>query len=60
MNQGRNQWPRLQKSLKRGRPFGSDAWIEHTAKNLTLETTLRPIGRPRNNLMPFENVPFFQ
>jgi len=41
------EWTRLQESLKRGRPFGGDAWIESTAKKLGLEATLRPVGRPR-------------
>ena len=33
-------------SLGRGRPFGSDAWVERTARRLGLEHTLRPRGRP--------------
>ena len=41
------EWARLQESLKRGRPFGGDAWIEATARKLGLEATLRPIVRPR-------------
>jgi putative transposase len=32
--------------LKRGRPFGSDAWIARTANALSLQSTLRPRGRP--------------
>jgi len=41
------EWARLEESLRRGRPFGGDGWIEATAKKLGLEATLRPIGRPR-------------
>ena len=33
--------------LSRGRPYGSDAWINHIARTLGLESTLRPRGRPR-------------
>jgi putative transposase len=38
---------RMQLSMKRSRPFGSDRWIERTALKLDLEHTLRPEGRPR-------------
>jgi len=34
-------------SLQRGRPFGSTIWQQMTAKQLGLESTLRPRGRPR-------------
>jgi putative transposase len=34
-------------SVVRGRPFGSDAWQESTAKQLGLESTFRGRGRPR-------------
>ena len=33
-------------SVTRGRPFGSDAWQENTAKQLGLESTFRSRGRP--------------
>jgi putative transposase len=36
----------LQRSVKRGSPYGSDVWISRTAKRLKLESTLRPRGRP--------------
>ena len=32
--------------VKRGRPYGSDRWIARTAKALSLQSTLRPRGRP--------------
>lgn len=35
-------------SVVRGRPFGTDAWQESTAKQLGLESTFRSRGRPRN------------
>ena len=34
-------------SAVRGRPFGSETWQESTAKQLGLESTFRPRGRPR-------------
>ena len=37
----------LRRCVKRGQPFGSDPWIETTAKQLNLESTLRSPGRPR-------------
>jgi putative transposase len=37
----------VRQSVRRGRPFGSEAWVAKTASRLGLETTLRPRGRPR-------------
>ena len=37
----------LRKSVNRGSPFGSDVWQKRTAKRLSLESTLRPVGRPK-------------
>ena len=37
----------LRISVKRGRPFGSDAWIRRTADRLDLACTLRAPGRPK-------------
>ena len=34
-------------SVVRGRPFGTEAWQESTAKQLGLESTFRPRGRPK-------------
>ena len=34
-------------SVRRGSPFGSSSWQRQTATSLGLETTLRPLGRPR-------------
>jgi hypothetical protein len=34
-------------ALRRGAPFGSAGWREETAKRLGLESTLKPLGRPR-------------
>ncbi|MDB5355672.1 MAG: putative transposase for insertion sequence element [Phycisphaerales bacterium] len=36
----------IQTSIKRGRPFGEDAWQRRTADELGLGTTLAPRGRP--------------
>ena len=40
-------------SVRRGRPFGSEVWVQQIAKQLRLESTLRPPGRPRK---PPENA----
>ena len=37
----------VRESVVRGRPFGSEAWQDLTAKQLGLESTFRPRGRPR-------------
>jgi putative transposase len=34
-------------AIKRGRPLGEPAWVDKTAKELGLEFTVRPRGRPR-------------
>jgi putative transposase len=36
----------IRTSIARGRPYGSAAWVERTAKRLGLQFTLRPRGRP--------------
>ena len=37
----------LRCSAQRGRPFGSESWVVRIAKRLSLESTLRPRGRPK-------------
>ena len=37
----------IRQSLVRGQPLGSPAWIQSRARDLCLESTLRPHGRPR-------------
>ncbi len=37
----------IRRSLARGRPFGGDAWQTKMARQLGLEYTFRPRGRPR-------------
>lgn len=37
----------IRKCIKRGRPFGDRQWINKTATQLQLESTLKPIGRPK-------------
>ena len=37
----------LRRSVNRGQPFGSEAWVRRVAGRLGLEATLRPRGRPR-------------
>ncbi|MBI3147684.1 MAG: transposase [Betaproteobacteria bacterium] len=37
----------LRRSVQRGQPFGQEAWRLRMARRLSLESSLRPIGRPR-------------
>lgn len=37
----------LRKSVKRNAPFGDETWRQQTAAAQRLESTLRPLGRPR-------------
>jgi|ERR1043165_7730080 putative transposase len=37
----------LQRSVARGQPFGSDAWVSRTVNRLGLASTMRPRGRPK-------------
>ncbi len=34
--------------IERNRPFGTDDWVQNTAKRLGLGSTIRIRGRPRN------------
>jgi putative transposase len=42
-----NEAKKLQQSIRRGSPFGDELWTKTTAQQLNLESTLRPLGRPR-------------
>lgn len=42
----------LKTCIARGRPFGSDRWIQATVKKLDLQTTIRPRGRPKKGNLP--------
>jgi putative transposase len=37
----------MRRCVARGRPFGDDAWTAKAAAAMGLESTLRPVGRPR-------------
>ena len=37
----------VRRSVNRGAPYGSPAWMQRTAARLGLQSTLRPRGRPR-------------
>lgn len=41
----------LQTSLHRGRPYGSEAWVSRVVKQMGLEFTIRPRGRPKKEEM---------
>ena len=38
---------RVRVSIERGRPYGEEKWVRETVKDLGLEQTVRPEGRPR-------------
>ncbi len=39
----------LRECLRRGLPYGDSNWVKSSAARLSLESTLRPRGRPRKN-----------
>ena len=39
---------RVRGCVRRGRPYGNEPWCGRTAAKLGLESTLKPIGRPKN------------
>jgi REP-associated tyrosine transposase len=45
--QGEAELQAIQRSIRRGSPFGDEVWTERTVRRLELETTLRPRGRPK-------------
>ena len=44
---GASELEDLRCSAQRGRPLGSRGWVVRVAKRLSLESTLRPRGRPK-------------
>jgi putative transposase len=42
----------LRRCVNRGAPYGSDTWVQRTAKQLGLDSTLRARGRPRREVSP--------
>lgn len=39
----------LRRCIERGSPFGTASWVEETVKELGLESSIRPRGRPRKS-----------
>ncbi|MHC4914758.1 MAG: transposase [Planctomycetota bacterium] len=39
----------IRECVRRGRPYGDEAWTAEVAEELGLQSTLRPIGRPRKS-----------
>ena len=48
---------RVRISIERGRPYGGDEWVRRTVKNLGLEQTVRPEGRPPKQVDPLPTRP---
>jgi putative transposase len=42
----------VKQSVQRGTPFGDERWRTRTAKELGLQATLHPVGRPRKAIRP--------
>jgi putative transposase len=42
----------LRRAVVRGCPFGEDAWVQQTARQLGLQSSLRPRGRPKKSPAP--------
>lgn len=40
----------IRQCVQRGRPFGQEAWVQRMTRQLNLESTLRPRGRPKGTL----------
>ena len=49
---------RLRECIRRRRPYGDNRWTEATAREMGLEASLRPRGRPRKQ--PAEGSPPFR
>ena len=45
----------LRRSVERGAPYGSPAWVKRAAAQLGLESSLRPPGRPRKSASPTDD-----
>ena len=45
--QTENELAALRRSVVRGAPYGDELWQQQTAKDLGLQSAMRPPGRPR-------------
>jgi putative transposase len=41
----------LRRSVQRGNPFGTESWCEMAIERLGLQSTIRPLGRPKNAII---------
>jgi len=46
-SQNKDEEDSIEESIKRERPFGRESWVKQVAKQLGLESTLTPRGRPK-------------
>ena len=46
----------LRDCTRRRRPYGDEAWMERTAREMGLEASLRPRGRPRKKAGPLAGL----
>jgi putative transposase len=45
--QNEKELAELHRDRDRGQPYGQDRWAQRTARKLGIESSLRPIGRPK-------------
>jgi putative transposase len=45
----------IRRSVRRGQPLGAESWAKRVAKKMGLESTFRPIGRPRKVVLDASN-----
>ena len=43
---------KLENCMRRGCPYGHEDWIDKVVKEMDLESTLRPRGRPKKEKLP--------
>jgi len=53
---GKSSLDSLRTSIRRGRPFGDDAWVTATAARLGITSSLRSVGRPTGKPAAGRNV----
>jgi hypothetical protein len=48
----------VRRCTRRGRPFGSAGWVKQMVRTYAQDATVRPPGRPRKPLNPWQGLLF--
>jgi putative transposase len=48
--EGKKELEAMRRSVQRGQPYGSETWRQRIIQRLSLESTIRPRGRPRKTV----------